>query len=166
MRKLHLQAAFPRLCTLAEDFEDERGAVQHLGVPRLLQIALLHGRKLRIDDDDFRFERARLGTNLFHLARTDQSSRNRPREGHDVLPDDVQADSRRQTDGFGETRFGIAQLEAVARFALDMNDERARSFLFRNLKAGFAQAFSIAGAVSCSMSWIGPSGITVEMACL
>ena len=44
MRQLNLQPAFPRLRAFAEDFEDERGAVQHLGVPRFLQIALLHRR--------------------------------------------------------------------------------------------------------------------------
>src|SRR5581483_4517068 len=56
MRKLRLQAALARLGPLAENFENERGAVQHLGVPGALEIALLHRRKLRVDDDDFRLK--------------------------------------------------------------------------------------------------------------
>jgi hypothetical protein len=47
-----------------------------------------------------------------------------------------------------------------------VNDKGPGAPGFRNLKARLAQAFSIAGAVSCSINWIGPSGITVEMACL
>ena len=42
MGELDLQAPFPRPRPLAEDFEDEPGAVEHLGVPRRFEIALLH----------------------------------------------------------------------------------------------------------------------------
>ena len=45
MGELDLQAPFPRLRAFAEDFQDERGAIEHLRVPRLLQIALLHRAK-------------------------------------------------------------------------------------------------------------------------
>jgi hypothetical protein len=49
-----------------------------------------------------------------------------------------------------------------------MDDEG--SSRLRGLETGLAvtrrQAFSIAGAVSCSINWMGPSGITVEIACL
>ncbi len=41
MRKLDLQPAFLGLRTLAEDFQDQPGAVEHLGVPRFLKVALL-----------------------------------------------------------------------------------------------------------------------------
>ena len=44
MRELDLQPAFARLRALAEDFQDQRGAVEHLGAPGLLQIALLYRR--------------------------------------------------------------------------------------------------------------------------
>ena len=36
---------------LAEDLEDQPGAVEHLGVPGALQIALLHRAQLAVDDD-------------------------------------------------------------------------------------------------------------------
>jgi hypothetical protein len=87
-------------------------------------------------------------------------------ERHDLLRDHLQPNGGGEAGRFGKTRLGIAQLQMIACLALDMNDERAGTLLLRNLKAGFAQAFSIAGTISCSMSWIGPSGITVEMACL
>ena len=57
MGELDLKAPFPRLRALAEDLQDQRCAVEHLHVPGALEIALLHGRKLRVDDDDFRLER-------------------------------------------------------------------------------------------------------------
>mgnify|MGYP003693685189 CR=1 FL=1 len=42
MSKLDLQAPFPRARARAEDLENESGAVENLGAPRRLQIALLH----------------------------------------------------------------------------------------------------------------------------
>ena len=51
---LDLQHAFARRRTLAEDVEDETGAVDHLGVERLLQIALLDRRQGRVDEDERR----------------------------------------------------------------------------------------------------------------
>ena len=42
MRQLDLQAALARARALAEDLQDQAGAVEHLAVPGLLQVALLH----------------------------------------------------------------------------------------------------------------------------
>ena len=44
MRQLDLKRALLRRRTLAEDVENQPGAVDHLAVPRTLQIALLHRR--------------------------------------------------------------------------------------------------------------------------
>ena len=52
MGELDLQAPFPRPRPLPEDLEDQTGAVEHLGVPRGFEIALLHGRERMIDDDE------------------------------------------------------------------------------------------------------------------
>ncbi len=46
MRKFHLQRAFARRRTLAEDVEDEPGPVDHLAAKSGLQIALLHRAQL------------------------------------------------------------------------------------------------------------------------
>ena len=41
MRKLHLQPALAGERALAEDLQDQPGAVEHLAVPGLLEVALL-----------------------------------------------------------------------------------------------------------------------------
>ena len=51
MRKLDLQRAFLGARALAEDLQDQPGAIQHLGVQFLFEIALLHRRQRMIDDD-------------------------------------------------------------------------------------------------------------------
>ena len=54
MRQFDLQRAFLGAGATAEDFEDQPGAVEHLGVERLFEIALLHGRQRMVDDDQLR----------------------------------------------------------------------------------------------------------------
>ena len=45
MRKLDLEATLAGLCATAEDLENQSGAVQHLGVPGPLEVALLDRRQ-------------------------------------------------------------------------------------------------------------------------
>ena len=54
MRELDLQPPFPRLGALAEDLEDQAGAVEDLGAPGLLEVALLHRAERVVDDDQLR----------------------------------------------------------------------------------------------------------------
>ena len=129
MRQLDLQPPFPGARAFAEDFQDQRGAVQHLGVPGLLQIALLHRRELGVDDDDFRLER------LAPRRRSPPPCRCRSGWPASAAPaarccatDHVEADGGGQADRFGQARLAHrAGCARLARFGLDMDDEgRAR----------------------------------------
>ena len=72
MGQLHLQTPFSGAGSLAENFENERRAVEHLGAPGFLQIALLHRGDGGVDDDHFGFDRIANRFDLFDLAGPDQ----------------------------------------------------------------------------------------------
>src|SRR4030081_2153396 len=53
MREFNLQRAFPGLGAAAEDFQYQAGTVENLGVPGLLEIALLDRRQRAIHHHQF-----------------------------------------------------------------------------------------------------------------
>ena len=65
LRELDLQAPLPRARAHREDIEDEGGAVDHLELELLLQVALLRGRELVVEDDGVG---ALLDAGVGHLA--------------------------------------------------------------------------------------------------
>src|SRR5690348_11356893 len=97
MRQLHLQATLPGSRAFAEDLENERRAIEDLRGPRFLEVALLDGRELRVDDHDFRCEASAGSRDLVNLPASDQRSGNRTREWSDEGFDDLKADCRRET---------------------------------------------------------------------
>ena len=117
MRQLHLEPAFARPRPFAEDFENKRGAVEHLRLPVPLEIALLDRRKLGVDDDHFGFEGARFRRDLIHLAAADQRGGSGARQRHDVRGDHLQADSLGQPDRLGQPR-----LASRSRFSVALRD--------------------------------------------
>ncbi len=114
MGKLDLQAPFPRPRALAENFEDQPGAVEHLDVPRRLEIALLHRRERMIDDDETGILGAHQPRQLLDLAGAEQSRRPRIRHGHEPARLDVEIDRGGEADRFIEPRLRRS-LGSVAR---------------------------------------------------
>jgi hypothetical protein len=73
-----------------------------------------------------------------------------------------------EADRLFQTCLGVAVETRTrgARLGLDVNNESSAQLIARTVVAGrSAQTVSAAIGVS-SCSWIGPSGITVEIACL
>jgi hypothetical protein len=153
MGQLDLQPAFACMRAFAEDLENKRRAVEHFRIPRFLQIALLHGRERRVHDDDIRFECARLGGDLIHLAFANQCCRSRLGKRNDVLGENGEADRGGETHRFGEARLGIPpRARRLAPLGFDVQNERAGTLAriaCRALPAIGTQAVSIT-AVSVS----------------
>ena len=104
MRMLDLQRAFARARAPSEDLENEAGAVEHLGVPGLLQIALLHRRERAVHDDDAGFERFDDPGDLLDLAFAEIGRGPHRAEHDDTGLTDVEIDGAGQPDRLIEPR--------------------------------------------------------------
>src|SRR5216684_1052463 len=98
MREFDLQRAFPGLGAAAEDFQNQPGAVEYLGVPGLLKIALLDRRQRAIHHHQFDLLPGDQSDNLLDLALAE--TRRRP----DLTDRRDQRLRNRQIDSAGETR--------------------------------------------------------------
>jgi hypothetical protein len=158
---------FPRPRPLAENFEDQCGAIQNLCRPRLFEIALLHRRELCVDDDDLGLRIARHSADLCNLAASHERCGNRPSKRHNELLHHFEADRGRQADGLGKTRpcVTLARSTELPALGLHMNDKG--STRLRRAASALADVYAVSAvAGASSWSWIGPSGMTVEIACL
>ncbi len=97
MGELDLQAPFPRPRPLAEDLEDQPGAIEHLGVPCPFEVALLHGCERVIDDDQRSILGAHQSCKLFDLAGAEQRRRPWARHRHEAARGDVEIDRGSET---------------------------------------------------------------------
>ena len=104
MGEFDLQAPFPRPRAFAEDLQDQPGAVEHLGVPRGLEIALLHGRERMVDDDELGVFHTDHAGEFLDFAGPEQGrglwlrDRNRPALTH------IEIDGEGKTDSLFEPR--------------------------------------------------------------
>src|SRR5438105_60053 len=126
MRKLDLEHAFAGMSTAAKDFENEAGAVENLGIPGALQIALLDRRKRGVDDDEIGLALLHDSGDLGDFARAEKSRRSWFGKRSDQFGDDFKIDRPRQLYCLGKAarRIAFRLPQSGTLFALDMDDDR------------------------------------------
>ena len=143
LRQLDLQAALTRAGAHREDVEDQRRAVQHLHLQRVLEVRLLRRGELVVEDDHRRTAgRGAERANLVELALAGVRGRVRRVETLQAGADDFGARGLRQQREFGERAFA-APAVAVVR-ALHADEVRAFGFV-----RGAVQGL----ACGCGASW-------------
>lgn len=121
MREFDLQPPFGSGGAFAEDLKDQPGTVDHLGFERGFEIALLHGRQARVEDDEVGLVLADLHRKLLDLTAADQRRRlGRPHPYRDLFGHD-EADRSGQPRGLVEPGVGIAMRIAL----VGQDDQRA-----------------------------------------
>ncbi len=101
---LDLQRAFARTRTPAKDFEDQAGAIKHLGAPSLFQIALLHRRERAVHHHDASFVGFNETGDLLDLAFAEIRRRAQGAEHHDAGLCHVEIDGAGKADGLVKPR--------------------------------------------------------------
>lgn len=96
MRQLDLQSSFGCRGALAENFEDEAGAVDHLDLEPLFQIALLDGREAAIDDQQFGLLILQAVRDDLDLSPAEQRGGPRRADPERMCGADLDSDSERQ----------------------------------------------------------------------
>jgi hypothetical protein len=184
MRQFDLQRAFLGLGAAAEDFQDQPGAVEHLGVPGFLEIALLNRRQRAIHHHQLDVVPGDEAGDLLDLALAEIGRGPDLADRCDQRVGDHKVDGARQANGFLEPGLGAAH-DVMARLRLGLAPAHAQiradddhpPDLFAPCRprtlgspfriSGFQSDHSQAGASSPpSNNWIGAPGMMVEIACL
>src|SRR6185295_6733220 len=178
MRELDLQRAFLGLGAAAENFQNQPGAVENLGVPCLLEIALLDRRQRAIHHDKFDVMASDQAGDLLDLALAEKGRRPDLADRRNQRVGDREVDSARQARRFFKPGLGIAhdlaRLRvgiAAAHAQIGANDyypsafrapRRPRTIGSTFTVEGFQSVHSQAGASSPpSNNWIGAPGMMV-----
>ena len=131
MGEIDLKPPFARAGATPENLENQAGAVDHLGVERLLQIALLHRRERGVDDEEADLLGLRQRGELLDLALAHQRRGARRIGRHDHRAADIEIDGPREADRLVEPRLiGPGRREIDARAtparAVGTDHDRAR----------------------------------------
>jgi hypothetical protein len=128
-RQLDLQATLMGMGACPKYFEDEAGAVDHLGLPAPLEVALLHRAYRRVDDDEPHFVVGDESAQGLDIAAAEQRRRHRPGDPHDLGANHLELDRPREPDRLVEARLGRASrrlgMAGRSRLCRRMNDQRA-----------------------------------------
>ena len=122
----------------AENFEDQAGPVDDLGLPAPFEIALLHRAQRGVDDDEPDLVFADQSAEVFDCAAAEQGARARARDAGDLGAHDIEADRPGEPDRLVEPRFDRAAgyfIRSVVRApfsAPDARRARGRSSLRRD----------------------------------
>jgi hypothetical protein len=104
VRVLDLQRAFAGARAPAENFQDQTGAIEHLGAPRPFQIALLHRRQRTVHHHDVGVMGFDQSGKLVDLAGAKVRRRPHRAEHDDARLHDLKIDGAGKADSFVETR--------------------------------------------------------------
>jgi hypothetical protein len=184
MRKFDLERALPGFGAAAENLENESGAIQNLGVPGLLQVALLNWRQGAIHHHEFDLVAGDGSYDLLDLALAEVGGRANLAEGRNQRVHNFKINGARQAprllqSGLPVTdstriRLRIGTTPAHPRIGADDNHPpglfaryRPRTVGTPVTISGFQSVHSQAVASSPpSNNWMGAPGIMVEIACL
>jgi hypothetical protein len=155
MGELDLEPALRGRRPLAEDFEDQPGAVDHLGLGRGLQILLLDRSDRGVDDQKLGRRLLDRRCDRLGLAASEQGRRPSAADLEMEPIGDVDPDRLGEAGGLVQPRLDVAPGIAVAEIGESDDGAGAAGELVGGIAVERAQA-------DCSSSWvsrlIGPSG--------
>ena len=151
--------------TLAKDFEDQPGAVDHLALELFLKVALLHRGQRAVDDDQFGLMQFARGGDILDLAFAKQRRRSRIADRHGIGVGDHDPDRQCQPPRLFDARIGVRTARPPAKFRA--HDHRPDTpGHFTHFIVGKTQDSDPSSPSHSPVKSTGVSGWIVETACL